>query len=704
MIKETDLPVEVSVFDSVELAYPQEISGSFDALKRNLPVLIECDKELAPYLYKCLRDRIKEEGKRCIYLDGRASGNEGAMPAGMMSTMISQLRDAVRGSVEEILIVMPHLDLLTTSSGGLSTEAREVVALMYENPNVLWLAFKDHSFSLPQVIEDLFSHRESIVGIPRDRLRHLVTQRESRKFGREFDIFMLYKYVSGINSVRLRHLLSSIVGEDYPQDTKPAYDQLRNATLVGKLTIPDIDLDKDIGGYKIVKERLQNEILSILAKKDQETDVNVIQRMESLIPRGMIFWGPPGTGKTLFAKAMATELGAAVIVVSGPELKSRWVGESEQRIRQIFTQARACAPSIIIFDELDSFATARGTYTGSGAEHSMVNQLLTEMDGFRDNEMVFIVGTTNFVESLDQALLRPGRFEFHLKIPYPRSEDRRAIFEIYNKNLDLDMNEAALDYVVKRTADFVEGTNMPYTGDHIQALCRAIARRRIREQLSGQTTIDDIETSMTEYLNRPELTAAEEKIVATHECGHAICSLHCEHSPQIDRISIQGDLAGSLGFVAYADPAHRYVTTRGALLDSICTLFGGREAEKLFLDDMSIGSARDLEMATSIARALVEEFGMGPEEIDKRSYIQDNKDAPGLSDDTREKLEQAIQNILKEQCQRAKDIISDHKDELMILRDLLLEKKIIDGNTFRDALVRTDKKDQQQSPRQKENA
>ncbi len=133
----------------------------------------------------------------------------------------------------------------------------------------------------------------------------------------------------------------------------------------------------------------------------------------------MIFWGPPGTGKTLFAKAMATVIGAAITIVSGPELKSRWVGESEERLRQVFHRARQSAPSIIVFDELDSFAAARGTYTGSGVEHSMVNQLLTEMDGFHADELVFVVGTTNFVESIDPALLRPGRFEFHLHIPHP---------------------------------------------------------------------------------------------------------------------------------------------------------------------------------------------------------------------------------------------------------------------------------------------
>ena len=178
-----------------------------------------------------------------------------------------------------------------------------------------------------------------------------------------------------------------------------------------------------------MKKRLRAEILDVLAFKDRITEADEITRLEELIPRGMIFWGPPGTGKTLFAKAMATAIGAAITVVSGPELKSKWVGESEDNLRQIFHRARQSAPAIIVFDELDSFAAARGTYQGSGVEHSMVNQLLTEMDGFHREELVFVVGTTNFIEILDPALLRPGRFEFHLHIPYPDADDRREILQ-----------------------------------------------------------------------------------------------------------------------------------------------------------------------------------------------------------------------------------------------------------------------------------
>lgn len=531
---------------------------------------------------------------------------------------------------------------------------------------------------------NLFAHHESILGVGRERLRHLVTQREARKLGRAFDPYELYKYVSGVNAVRLRRLLGALSGIDYPDDPRPALAELRRATIQSSFEMPHVDLDADVGGYAKVKERLRAEILDILAAKSTLESAEEIRRVESLVPRGMIFWGPPGTGKTLFAKAMATALGAAVIVVSGPELKSKWVGESEDNLRQVFLRARQSAPSIIVFDELDAFAAARGMYTTSGVEHSMVNQLLTEMDGFRKEELVFVVGTTNFVESLDPALLRPGRFEFHLRIPYPEPDDRRAIFAIHDKKLGLELTERALEYAVKRTGDFVASTHTRYSGDHIQALCRQMARTRLREARRGASDIDDVERALTAYLERPELTAAEERVVATHEAGHAVCALACEHAPTIDRISIQGDLAGTLGFVQYADPAHRYVTTRQQILDSICVLMGGREAEALFFQDLSLGSGEDLERATVLARVLVEELGMGDETTGVRRYapVRGAVHEARPSDAALEKLERAVLGVLDSQRARAATILAAQKNVVAALRDLLVERKVLDRASF----------------------
>src|SRR6266542_1008822 len=347
IIPEAELAQELTAEQAVEAAYAPELAEVASRLQRALPCLIECDKELAPFLYLNVRPRADEQ--------------PGAMPMGMMGTMIAQLREAVRGAVERRVVVLPHLDLLTTSQGGLTAEAREVIPLLYENPELVWLGFKDPSFPLPRVIENLFPHRTSLLGTARPRLRHLVTQKESRKFGRDFNPWALYKYVSGVNAIRLRKLLTTLEGEDYPADPKRAYRQLRQATLTGTLEVPEIDLDHDIGGYAKVKQRLRAEILDVLALKERSASAEEIANLEELIPKGMIFWGPPGTGKTYFAKAMAAAIGAAITVVSGPELKSKWVGESEDNLRQVFHKARLSAPSIIVFDELDSFASARGT-------------------------------------------------------------------------------------------------------------------------------------------------------------------------------------------------------------------------------------------------------------------------------------------------------------------------------------------------------
>jgi cell division protease FtsH len=688
LIDEKELPQELTAEQAVEAAYCSELAEVASKVQRGLPTLIECDKDLAPFLYANLRNRLRAANLRCLYLDGRPRQEEqgGTMPAGMIGTMIAQLREAVRGPVERRIVVLPHLDLLTTSQGGLTTEAREVIPLLYENPELVWIGFKDPSFPLPQVIENLFPHRVSLLGIRRDRLRYLITRKESRKFGCEFNPWALYKYVSGVNAVRLRKLLSTLEGEDYPANPAHAYRQLRQATLGGTLEVPTVSFEKDIGGYAKVKAQLNNEVLHLLARKEQLTNEEQIRAIEELIPKGMIFWGPPGTGKTLFAKAMASEIGAAVTIVSGPELKSKWVGESEENLRQIFHAARQSAPSIIVFDELDSFASARGTYTGSGVEHSMVNQLLTEMDGFHREEMVFVVGTTNWVEILDPALLRPGRFEFHLHIPYPDADARREIIRIYDRKMDLKMSEETLEYTVRRTGPgYLTPQGTPFSGDHLNAVCRSIARLRLREGRTDTSTPRDVERALTEYQDRPQMTPAEERVLATHEAGHALCSLFCKHTPPLERITIESTNPWAFGYVRHQDPAHRYIRTRNEYLDAICVALGAREAEALLLDDLSMGAVGDLETATALARELVEVHGLGGPEVGVARFVSDNDERQRrahLSEGQKEALDRAIRTILEEGRQRAAEILRRNRALLETLRDLLLEKKTIDAKTL----------------------
>jgi cell division protease FtsH len=693
VIKENELPQELTPEGAVEAAYSCELAEVASKLQRGLPALIECDKDIGPFLYLNLRNRLRALELRCLYLDGRPrqEDQQGPMPMGMMGTMIAQLREAVRGAVERRVVVLPHLDLLTTSQGGLTGEAREVIALLYENPELVWLGFKDPSFPLPRVIENLFPHRVSIVGIGRERLRHLVTQKESRKFGREFNPWGLYKYVSGVNAVRLRKLLSTLEGEDYPPNPQNAYRQLRQATLGGTLEVPNISLDNDIGGYTRVKKQLRAEILDMLARKEQLTNEEHIRNIEELIPKGMIFWGPPGTGKTLFAKAMASEIGAAVTVVSGPELKSKWVGESEEQLRQVFHKARQSAPAIIVFDEIDSFASARGTYTGSGVEHSMVNQLLTEMDGFHREEMVFVVGTTNFVESLDPALLRPGRFEFHLEVPYPDGDARREIIKIYDKKMNLKLSDDALEYAVRRTGyGYITPHGTPFSGDHLNAMCRSLARIRMRDNRKDESSEQDVERALTEYDERENWSPKEERLMATHEAGHAVVGLFLEHTRPIERITIRSETSWAPAYVRYRqDDSRRLGLTYRQMFSDLCTLFGGIEAERLLLEDVSTGAAgSDLVRATGLAHYMVEFCGMGSgEKVNLRQFRhpETGDRLANLSQEQLADLDRQVNALMAEARGKTVEVLAENRKELELLRDLLLEKKTIDAKALKTA-------------------
>jgi cell division protease FtsH len=701
IVPETELPVSLETPAAVEAAYTEEIAGISSAIARGLPTLVECDKELVPFLFMSVRARLRDRQVRCIYLDGRPRENEssGPMPTGLIGTMISQLREAVRGAVEKRVVVLPHLDLLTTSTGGLTSEAREVIPLLYENPELVWLGFKDPTFPLPKVIENLFPHRLSILGINRNRLKQLVTQREARKFGRQFNPWQLYKYVSGLNAVRLRKLLSTLEGEDYPADTKPVYRQLRAATVTGTLEIPDIDLDRDIGGYAKTKKQLRQEILDVLGKRDASTNPEDIARLEELLPRGMIFWGPPGTGKTYFAKAIATAIGAAVTIVSGPELKSKWVGESEENLRMVFHKARQSAPSIIVFDELDSFATRRGSYSGSGVEHSMVNQLLTEMDGFHKEELVFVVGTTNFVESLDPALLRPGRFEFHLHIPYPEDADRRAILKIYDAKMKLQMTDAALDQAVRRTGEnFITSTGTPFSGDHLNALCRSLARIRLRDGITGPTTEHEIERGFNEYEEKLDLSDKDAQLVATHEAGHFVVSLFCKHHPSPERVTIQSEMPWAPFYTGYKkDDTRKVGYSRNELYDRLCVLYGGIEAERLLVGDVSTGASAfgspqgDLFRATQLAQTIVETCGMSGLAAPLRVFRDGKGDREVLSGMMGEAIDRQVNTIIAEAQARAAKILADHTDELTSLRDELLKVKTIEPNRVAEIIERVRK-------------
>ncbi len=684
----TSLPTDLRVEDAVETACAADVDFIVQRLLRGMSVMVECDKELSLYLYLALRARLRRDrdAPRILIIDGRPHPDDAEDgPRTNLGRMMAQLDRAIRGSVERSLIVLLHLDILTTTHTGLTLEAREAIPLLYENPEAVLLGFRDPSFDIPRVIDGVFTARREIVGVPRECLDRLVTQREAASIhATELDPFGLYKYVSGLNPVRCRKVLQAIglrraALPGRPQH-KAVFREIRQQTASEDFELPDVDMQRDVGGYHEVKARLQDELLDLVARREELQTEEEINNLEALLPRGVIFHGPPGTGKTFFAKALATALHATLLVVSGPELKSRWVGQSEENLRRVFRRARRAAPAVIVFDELDAFATARGTYSGSGVEHSMVNQLLTEMDGFRSNETVFVVGTTNYLESVDAALLRPGRFEFLIEIPAPSEDDRREIVQIYNGKLDLGLDEALREHLVRRTEGYADATQgLPFTGDHLYAVCRALKRQVLRTGQSALTAAD-LDRALQRRTRRPVvLSPAEERVIAVHEAGHALLAMLVEHATPPERVSIATDRDDALGYVLRAARARPYTINGADMRADICVGLGGHAAERMVMGEVSIGAYQDLQQANAIARAMVEEFGMSGA-MGVCVVVEQEKQPGGtpLSESRRVRLDAEVEAIITEEYRRAEQLLQQQRAVLEALVALLLEKKVLD--------------------------
>ncbi len=684
-----ELPERLDVLRAVEIGYDEPLQQAEDALRSGLSLLLECDKSVVSYAYRILRSRLSEdrrEGKlRCVYVDGRGGESTGGAVIRILRQLEGELAQDPLGRV----VVIPHLDAIaTTTQAGLTGDAREALAMLSENPEAVVLGFCDPTLSLPEAIENLFPRRIRMVGVPREALPRLVCPAEARKLSADgLDTYRLYKYVSGLNPVRLRKVLSGLstrsdLDPANPQAATVAFSYLRETTKMQGMELPNVNLEKDIGGYGSIKKRLREDIIELLVRRDA-ADRDTSRFIENLIPRGIIFWGPPGTGKTYFAKAIASAIDAVVSVVSGPEVKSKWVGESEANIRRVFAEARRAAPAIIIFDELDSFATRRGTYLGSGAEHSMVNQLLTEMDGFRKEELVLVVGTTNFLDSLDPALLRPGRFELTFHVPPPEAGDRREILQIYRDRFQLDMDDRAMEYAVRRTSGApADRSGSHYTGDHLYALCRALKREELRrgKLQVAQGDIDRI-------LRREEparLLAEEERIVAVHECGHALVSLRLERSREIETVTLTPDEPEALGTVVHQARERRYVTTERDLRDEICILLAGRQAERLVFQELSCGAWGDLQAALSIARVMVEEFGMGPD--GRAATVLPRQDRQQAGEEARRQIDQAVSAIVEGEEERARSILSRGKSTLNRIAEELLKRRELPGDRVKELM------------------
>lgn len=463
---------------AVLLAHDEEIGKAAGYLDSGLSVLVRCEKLLVEHLATEIARRsgrtahILRAGAGESARSGGARGgwDPGGMSGGRRQELLAALQEAVRGAKEDAegdgrrmrgdVVVVPHLDLLAGGSDpALSAEARELTDVLYERSKCVLLAFVDPSLVLPEVLANRFAVRLAIDILPRDVAtrdgvrvpiaRALITEEEAGLFA-GFDETALYKHIAGMNAVRLRHGVRYAHHQHRHAGSTFAelLAELRyfKAAMSSSFELPNVSFN-EIGGYPEVRRELLRALRLITG-----ADALPEKLRHELVPRGFIFHGPPGTGKTLFAKAVATAFDATILVVSGPEVTDMYVGESERKVREIFAEARRNAPAVVVFDEFDSIAARRSGREdgGSRAGNAIVAQLLTEMDGFRPEVPVLIIGTTNRLDLIDDALLRPSRFR-PIRIDLPDENERREIARVHADHFGVAVSEELLAYIARAT-------------------------------------------------------------------------------------------------------------------------------------------------------------------------------------------------------------------------------------------------------------
>ncbi|MDG6101421.1 ATP-binding protein [Dactylosporangium aurantiacum] len=485
-------PDSITEGDATRIAYDAYIREVASFLRSGLSVLVACEKVVVPHLAEHIVRLSGQEPKVLTVPAGAEDQAEppidlrqlGGAQTSLRQRQLAQLRELLREITKGQVLVITHLDLLGGGSdSALANETRDLVDLLYGAEDPVMLAFSDPSLTLPEVLAARFAVRVGFEGSPRlvplggslqPIERALVTVGEAERFT-GIDTADFYKYVAGLNPVRLRQAIRYSYQETEGREGVTVKDLQENirkfkAQASSSFEIPTVTFDH-IGGYGDVKSEIIR-ALDVMARARELPDEYQELRGE-LIPRGFIFHGEPGTGKTLFAKAIANSMDATIQVVSGPEVTNKYVGESERKIRELFAEARRNAPAVIVFDEFDSIAASRSTADdgGSRAGNAMVAQILTEMDGFRPDVQMLVIGTTNRLEIIDRALLRPSRFQsFHIGLP--DAEARRGIIEVHARRFHIDVSGLMEPLIVAS-----EGWN----GDEIRALFRDAFVDRWRE-------------------------------------------------------------------------------------------------------------------------------------------------------------------------------------------------------------------------------
>ena len=383
-----------------------------------------------------------------------------------------------------------------------------------------------------------------------------------------------------------------------------------------KMVIPDskrVTFD-DVAGADEEKAELE-EIVDFLKQPERYVE------MGARIPKGVLLVGPPGTGKTLLAKAIAGEAGVPFFSISGSDFVEMFVGVGASRVRDLFEQAKKNSPSLIFIDEIDAVGRQRGAGLGGGHDEreQTLNQLLVEMDGFGANEGIIMIAATNRPDILDPALLRPGRFDRQIMVGRPDRKGREAVLEVHTKKKPLDTN-VSLEVLAKRTPGF--------SGADLENLANEAALLAVRKN-KKKIGMDEFEEAITRVIAGPEkksrtISEHDRKLTAYHEAGHAVVMKCLKNSDPVHEISIiPRGMAG--GYTMHLPTEDRAYTSKEKLLDEMVGLLGGRVAEKLILGDISTGAKNDIDRASSIARAMVMEYGMS-DKIGTISYGSDNNE------------------------------------------------------------------------------
>ncbi len=427
---------------------------------------------------------------------------------------------------------------------------------------------------------------------------------------------------------------------------------------------------KDVAGLQGAKEEIQ-EIVSFLKNPKKYTELG------GKIPKGALLVGPPGTGKTLLAKAVAGEAEVPFFSLAGSDFVEMFVGVGASRVRDLFQRAKASAPCIIFIDEIDAVGRARGRNPNMNVNderENTLNQLLTEMDGFGTNSGIIILAATNRADILDKALLRAGRFDRQIHVDLPDVHERKEIFDVHLRPLKLD---ADLD------KDFLARQTPGFSGADIANVCNEaalIAARKDRVAVGKQDFLDAVDRIIGGLEKKNKIMTVEEKrAVAYHEAGHAAISWLVEHGNPLVKVTIvpRGMALGAAWYL----PEERQLTTRQHILDEVCSLLGGRAAEKVFFDTASTGALNDLERATKQIYAMVAFYGMSDNLPNVSYYDSSGQYEYGFtkpySETTSQNIDHEVKKIINEQFDRALDILNSHAEQVRQIANILIEREVL---------------------------